>query len=245
MPHDWIMPGWPAPPGVHACCTTRSGGVSRPPFDSMNLGEHVGDDPRDVKQNRTLLRWALALPAEPRWLNQVHGTEVAHLLEKTGGIIEADAAWTDRSGVVCPVMTADCLPVVLCDREGGRIAVAHAGWRGLAAGVIEQTIDAMGCRGGELLAWLGPAIGPQAFEVGDEVRAAFMAHEAGAEQAFTAHGDGHWLADIYLLAQQRLARKNVSAIYGGQWCTFSEPARFYSYRRDGRCGRMATLIWME
>lgn len=241
----WIVPGWPAPPWLRACATTRQGGVSLPPYDSMNLGEHVGDDPRAVRANRDLLRQALELPAEPRWLNQVHGTAAVHQGERDMGVIEADAAWADRPGVVLAVMTADCLPLLLCDRAQRRIAAVHAGWRGLAAGVIEKTIDAMDSRGEDLLAWLGPAIGPQAFEVGEEVRAAFLAHDPAARDAFLPHGSDRWLADIYRLARLRLHERGVRQVSGGGFCTHTDRARFHSYRRDGRCGRMASLVWMS
>lgn len=238
----WIVPGWPAPANVRALTTTRAGGVSVGRYASLNLGDHVGDDPAAVAQNRAVLR--ASLPAEPLWLNQVHGIAVARVGEATG-VPEADAAVAREPGAVCAVMTADCLPVLLCDRRGTVVGAAHAGWRGLAAGVIEATVAAMAIDPAGLMAWLGPAIGPQAFEVGDEVRETFMQHDPAAGQAFAPHGEGKWLADIYLLARQRLAALGVTDVFGGDFCTFSDSARFYSYRRDGATGRMATLIWLR
>lgn len=239
---ECIRPDWAAPAPVLACVTTRVGGHSTAPWDSLNLADHVGDDPAAVRANRDLLRATLALPAEPRWLNQVHGTDVLGPGQPPGC---ADACFSDRPGEVCVVLTADCLPVFLCDRAGTRVAVAHAGWRGLLAGVIEQTVQRFGLPGSELLAWLGPAIGPDAFEVGDEVRAAFVDRDPASVAGFVAHGSGHWLADIYALARQRLAACGIGHAGGGDLCTFSDPGRFYSYRRDGVSGRMASLIWLQ
>ena len=238
---EFILPDWPAPPGVCAVTTTRRGGVSRPPHGALNLGAHTRDDPDAVAENRRRLCRALALPAAPVWLRQVHGTRVvaAHRAE---GVPEADGGWTDQAGFVCAVLTADCLPVLLCDGRGARVAALHAGWRGLADGVIEAGIRALGGPCG-LMAWLGPAIGPGAFQVGDEVRAAFLAHDAGASGSFRSDGPGHWRADLYALARRRLAAAGVAAVYGGGFCTHTEAGRFYSYRRDGETGRMATLIW--
>ena len=240
---ELILPAWPAPERVHALTTTRRGGVSPSPYDSLNLGAHVGDAAAAVAENRRRLVAALGLPGEPRWLTQVHGTCSTNAASAGEGC-EADASHTDQPGVVCAVLTADCLPVLLCDTAGGRVAAAHAGWRGLLNGVLEQTVRAMDAEG-ELLAWLGPAIGPQVFEVGDEVRAAFLAEDQAVLCDFMPSVGGRWLADIYALARRRLHRAGVAAIYGGEHCTFSEPERFYSYRRDGRTGRMASLIWME
>jgi YfiH family protein len=237
-----ITPDWPAPERVRAFTTTRRGGVSRPPYDSLNLGDHVGDEPQAVAENRRRLRRGLALPAEPRWLSQVHGSCSVDAVQAAAGC-RADAAYTAEEGVVCAVLTADCLPLLLCDRQGRRVAAVHAGWRGLLEGVIEQTVARMGVGDG-LLAWLGPAIGPQAFEVGEEVRTAFVAVDAAAGDAFVPSASGRWLADLYRLARQRLARAGVLAVYGGDLCTFSDAERFYSYRRDGRTGRMASLIWL-
>ncbi len=239
-----IHPGWPAPSVVRACTTTRHGGVSRPPWDSLNLGGHVGDDPADVEENRRRLRTALALPAEPAWLNQIHSR---HVVEAGAWATppDADASVTREPGVVCAVMTADCLPVLFCADDGGEVAAAHAGWRGLAGGVLEAALAAMTTPNARVMAWLGPAIGPQAFEVGDEVREAFVSTESGAADAFIPHGPGHWLADLYALARLRLQRAGVTRIFGGDRCTYTERDFFYSYRRDGTTGRMASLIWIE
>ncbi|MCL5668925.1 MAG: peptidoglycan editing factor PgeF [Gammaproteobacteria bacterium] len=239
--HGWITPGWPAPPNVRAISTTRLGGVSTAPYDSFNLGDHVGDNPAHVSANRARLTASLQLPNSPAWLRQVHGT---HVVNAAGAERTADAAYTAQPGIVCGVLTADCLPLLLCDAQGTRVAAVHAGWRGLAAGVIEAALDAMGA-GKNLLAWLGPAIGPRAFEVGSEVREVFMAHDAEAQQAFQLSGGGRWLADIFQLARQRLAAHGLTQVYGGSECTYSNAQRFYSYRRDGETGRMATLIWLE
>lgn len=242
---DWIVPDWPAPAGVRALLTTRSGGVSVAPYASLNLGDHVGDDPAAVAANRLRLRRVLVGAGDPVWLEQVHGTRVVDAaLERAGAApAKADAAFARRPGVCCVVMTADCLPVLFCDTAGSVVAAAHAGWRGLCAGVLEQTVAAMAVPACTLLAYLGPAIGPQAFVVGDEVRAAFVAHDALAAAAFSPQAAGKWLADIYLLARQRLAACGVDQVYGGTWCTVSDADRFFSYRRDGRTGRMASLIW--
>ena len=242
MKPTFIIPDWPAPANVHAAVTTRRGGVSLPPYDSLNLGDHVGDDPVSVAENRIQLREALNLPEEPRWLSQIHGTDAVDAEVSSLGC-EADASYTEKTGVVCAVLTADCLPVLLCDESGQHIAAVHAGWRGLLNGVIERAISEMQAQG-EILAWLGPAIGPKAFEVGDEVREAFLAVDIEAGKAFAPSPDGRWLADIYLLARQRLQAVGVNGIYGGDFCTFTDAERFYSYRRDGKTGRMASLIWL-
>ena len=235
-----IVPDWPAPAGVRAAVTTRAGGVSLPPYDSLNLGTNTDDSPEAVAENRRLLRHALALPAEPAWLWQVHGVTVVRAERAPA---EADASWTDRPGVVCAVLTADCLPVLFCDRAGEAVAAAHAGWRGLANGVLEATVAAMGCPPAELMAWLGPAIGPDAFEVGDEVRARFLAQDAACGDCFRPSPQGRWLADLYALARRRLRTLGLERVYGGGFCTFHDRERFFSYRRDGRTGRMASLIW--
>ena len=238
-----LQPDWPAPPGVFSRMTTREGGISRAPWASLNLGDHVGDDPRHVAENRARLR--RQLPAEPFWLQQVHS---ANVVEAGSGMIEADAAFSRRSGCVCSVLTADCLPVLFCDRAGSVVAAAHAGWRGLARGVLEATVTAMQVPPAEILAWMGAAIGPQAFEVGDDVRQAFVSRHAEAAIAFrpaSAAASGKWLADMYQLARIRLQHAGVSSIYGGGRCTFSEADHFYSYRRDGVTGRMASLIWLD
>lgn len=244
-PEDCIVPDWPAPPMVRALITTRSGGVSIGPYASMNPADHVGDTPDAVLRNRALLR--RLLPNEPHWLKQVHGTAVYRAGAAANGIPpEADACVSATPGAVCVVLTADCLPVLLCDQAGTVVGVAHAGWRGLCAGVIERTVEAMNRPPEELLAYLGAAIGPKAFEVGGEVRDAFVALAPEATAAFApAAVGGKWLADIYLLARQRLARAGVSRVYGGGDCTFTDGARFFSYRRDGATGRMAALIWLD
>jgi YfiH family protein len=239
----WIVPDWPAPAHVRAFTTTRKGGVSEGPYASMNPADHVGDDPLAVAQNRQRLQQLLALPAEPLWLQQVHGTTPVNAGD-CGPAPAADASWSQQAGVVCAVLTADCLPVLLCDRRGNCIAAVHAGWRGLAAGVIEQTIAAMSMQADDLLAWLGPAIGPRAYRVGDEVRDTFISHQDQASLAFKGEAGG-WKLDLYLLARQRLAVCGVTAVYGGDRCTLSEPEDFFSYRRDGKTGRMASLIWLE
>lgn len=240
----WYVPDWPVPPGVHALQTTRCGGVSRGKWQSFNLGTHVGDRPDDVAANRALLE--SALPSSPLWLSQVHGISVCDAdRPQPTDPPEADAVLSRQSGRVCVVMTADCLPVLLCDHSGSVVAAAHAGWRGLQAGVLEATIAAMRVAPAKLSVWLGPAIGPAAFEVGAEVREAFVAADERAADAFTAGADGRWLADLYLLARQRLVRAGVSEVHGGGACTLQEPERYFSYRRDGVTGRMATLIWLD
>lgn len=239
---QYIHPDWPAPGNVLALATTRNGGVSKPPFDSFNLGDHVGDDPAAVAQNREILR--AFLPAEPRWLKQVHGTSVAHA-DSLDAPIEADASVAFNPGKVCAVLTADCLPVLFCDRQGTRVAAAHAGWRGLAAGVLEASVTAMQCDPADIMAWMGPAIGPQAFEVGEEVRDVFVHDLPETGTSFIPGQPRKWLADIYGLARLRLARAGVSKVYGGGLCTYTDSNRFYSYRRDKTTGRMASLIWME
>jgi len=241
---DWIVPDWPVTAAVRAVTTTRQGGVSKDCYASMNPADHVGDDPAAVSANREILQQALGLPAQPLWLQQVHGTAVVNAAT-VGSPVQADAAYSTQAGVVCAVLTADCLPLLLADKTGQCVAAIHAGWRGLLAGVIEQAVSAMGRPGGDLLAWLGPAIGPAAFQVGDEVRDAFMAHDALAPVAFRQATDGKWFADLYQLARQRLANCGVTAVYGGSYCSYTDAARFYSYRRDGTTGRMATLIWLE
>ena len=240
---EFILPDWPAPANVRAAITTRTGGMSRAPYDNFNLATHVGDDPAAVRENRSRLRTALALPAEPVWLKQVHGVAV---VDAAQGDVEpqADGAFAAQPGAVCVVLTADCLPVLLCNRAGTKVAALHAGWRGLAGGVIEAGVKAMGVPANELLVWLGPAIGPASFEVGPEVRAAFVQHDAQAALAFRAAREGKYLADIYQLARLRLQRLGVAAVYGGGFCTVTDSARFFSYRRDGVTGRMASLIWL-
>ncbi|WP_078120991.1 peptidoglycan editing factor PgeF [Thiosocius teredinicola] len=239
---DLIRPDWPAPANVGAVSTTRAGGVSSGAWSTLNLGTHVGDVPTDVEENRHRLTRAANLPSEPQWLQQVHGTRVR--LNRSGDVC-ADAGITDVPGVVSVVMTADCLPVLFCDVRGTQVAAAHAGWRGLQAGILEQTVRAFNQPADQLMAWMGPAIGPAAFEVGDEVHAAFTDIEHDDGRHFSPHGQGHWLADLYGLARARLHRAGVGRVFGGSYCTYSEAERFFSYRRDGVTGRMASLIWLR
>ncbi|WP_322630094.1 peptidoglycan editing factor PgeF [Halothiobacillus sp.] len=239
-----IRADWPAPPGVHAVVTTRLGGISASPFDQLNLATHVGDDPAAVTANRARLKTQAGLPSEPRWLNQVHGVIVADGVGPER-LPDADAGYTDQAQVVLSVLTADCLSVVFCSRDGRELAVAHAGWRGLAAGVLAATIARFNAAPAEMMAWIGPAIGPQAFEVGGEVRSAFV--DAYAEDAAgfspSIH-PGKYQANLFILAQMSMQRAGIRHIFGGGLCTFSDPQRFYSFRRDaGRTGRMATLAW--
>jgi len=244
MHPDWIEPDWPAPARVKALMTTRAGGSSKPPYDSFNPAGHVGDDPLAVAENRHRLRQSL--PSDPFWINQAHGTGVAQF-----GVTlsEADASVAFESNQVCAVLTADCLPVLLCDRSGAVVAAAHAGWRGLAAGVLEASVQAMGVPPQDVMAWLGVAIGPSVFEVGAEVRDAFIAVHARAAGAFIPapglNTTKKYLADIYALARCRLASAGVSRTFGGGLCTYTDRARYFSYRRDGHTGRMASLIWLE
>jgi polyphenol oxidase len=240
--HSWIVPDWPAPAGVCALITTRAGGASRGAYAGLNLGMRSGDAAADVARNRASLRqW---LPAEPLWLRQVHGTAVVEAGAANGNP-EADAAFARAPGRVCAALTADCLPLLLCDEAGTVVAAVHAGWRGLCSGVIEQTLGAMACPPQALLAYLGPAIGPAAYEVGAELRQAFVANDAESAAAFAPGRPGKFHADLYALARRRLARSGVARVYGGGYCTYTESERFYSYRRDGATGRMASLIWME
>lgn len=253
--NGWIIPEWPAPARVRALSTTRAGsvpGASLAPFADFNLGAHVGDDSASVAANRARLRELL--PAEPLWLDQVHGTRVIAAGAKAepgrngaraGTPPEGDASVVCGPGTVLAVLTADCLPVLLCDRAGSVVAVAHAGWRGLCAGVIENAVRAMGVPAAGVLAWLGPAIGPRAYEVGGDVVAAFTRVDPAAAAAFAPRAAGKFLADLYALARQRLAMVGVTAVSGGDACTYADAARFYSYRRDGRTGRMASLVWIE
>ena len=245
----WLTPDWPAPATVRALSTWRGGGASGPPYASLNLGAHVGDDAVAVTENRRALRDAAGLPAEPGWLAQVHGIRVMDL---DSGIPAgpADAAVTRHPSTICAILTADCLPVLLAAASGDRVGAAHAGWRGLAAGVIEATVAALEVPPRDLLAWLGPAIGPRHFEVGPEVREEFLRH-AGAgdtaadEAAFAPNARGRYTADLYALARRRLLGLGVERIYGGGECTYADGGRYFSHRRDGRTGRQATLIWLE
>jgi YfiH family protein len=236
---------WRLPAGVHAAFTTRLGGVSSAPWDSFNVATHVGDAHADVIANRARLKTLLALPAEPTWLTQVHGTVVADLDSQPQGVIAADAAVARAPGRVCVVMVADCLPVLFASRDGQRIGAAHAGWRGLASGVLEQTVKALDVPGAELTAWLGPAISQAHFEVGDEVREEFVKSDRAANSRFKLNARGRWQADLAGLARLRLAAMGVTDVHGGNWCTHGDRERFYSHRRDGKGGRMAALVWRD
>lgn len=239
--NDWLMPDWPAPAQVKACVTTRAGGVSLAPFDSLNLGDHVEDSLEAVLENRR--RLSQTFDIQPAWLRQVHGVNVVEA--DPGRTVEADASWTGTPGIACTSMTADCLPALFCNRAGTRVAAAHAGWRGLAAGVLEATVDSLCVEPADVLVWLGPAIGPQAFEVGPEVSEVFMQQLPATAQAFTpSRNPGKFMADIYQLARLRLAVRGIKAVYGGGLCTVTDP-RFFSYRRSPRTGRFASLIWLE
>ncbi len=248
---DLIEPAWPAPPNVRAWMTTRSGGISTGVYGAsssngggLNLGLGSGDARDSVNANRARLR--ALLPAEPAWLQQVHGIDVVDASEgRADEAPRADASFTIEPGVVCAILVADCMPVLFCDRAGTRVAAAHAGWRGLAAGVLEATLHAGGFVPSDTIAWIGPAIGPTRFEVGRDVREAFVDQDAEHAAAFTPHGDAKWLADLPALAVHRLRRAGVIEVAQSRLCTASDSARFYSYRRDGATGRMAALVWME
>jgi YfiH family protein len=236
-----LFPDWPAPASVRACVTTRAGGVSQAPYAGLNLGAHVGDDPLSVIQNR--LRLTAHFGILPAWLNQVHGVRVVEA--DPSRVLEADASWTSTPGIACTAMTADCLPVLFCNQAGTRVAAAHAGWRGLAAGMLEATVRSFDGPPEQVMVWLGPAIGPQRFEVGAEVREAFVATHPQAADAFVPVAEpGKFMADIYALARIRLAAVGVTAVYGGGLCTVKDE-RFFSYRRGSPTGRFASLVWLE
>jgi purine-nucleoside/S-methyl-5'-thioadenosine phosphorylase / adenosine deaminase len=251
LPASWILPDWPAAPRVRAFVTTREGGVSTGEFSSMNLGGSSGDDADRVARNRAVVR--ALLPADPAYMAQVHGTTVADLDALIDGErgrgdgerVRADAAVTSSEGRVAVVLTADCMPIFFADRAGRRVGVAHAGWRGLSAGVIESTLAALGPDPADVVAWMGPTIGPAAFEVGAEVKQAFERHDPEAARAFAPHLPGKYMADLYLLARQRFARAGVREVHGGGFCTFRDTDRFFSYRRAQKSGRMGAFIWME
>jgi len=238
---------WQLPAGVRAAFTTRGGGSSTGEWSSLNLGAHVGDAPETVEENRRRIRQLLGMKAEPGWLHQVHSTAVCDLdhVKHRRMPATADAAITSHKDYACVVMVADCLPVLFASRDGQKIGAAHAGWRGLAAGVLEHTVLAMGVPHGELTAWLGPAISRDHFEVGDEVQEVFVSQDAGAAAAFTPNARGKWQADLVMLARRRLNSLGVKEVSGGEWCTFADSTRFFSHRRDGKGGRMAALIWRE
>jgi len=239
---DLVTPDWPAPPRVRACVTTRAGGISLPPYATFNLATHVGDAPGAVAENRRRLERALALPTPPRWLSQVHGTRCVDAAIAADDE-QADASYTLRPGIVCAVLTADCLPVLLCDRAGTRVAAVHAGWRGLHAGALDAAVRALACPPAGLLAWIGPGIGVDAYAVGEELRAAFLARDPASACCFERRGDA-WHADLATLAARQLAAAGVGATVCARLCTHAD-ARFYSYRRDGVTGRFASLVWLE
>ena len=240
-----IVPQWPMPEGVAACSSTRVGGVSLSPYDSLNLGAHCGDNLQHVEENRRRMFAAGGLPSYPVWLEQVHGTAVLKLDGGPYASKRADASYCNVPGTVCAVMTADCLPVLFCNRAGTEVAAAHAGWRGLCEGVLEETVACFADSPENIMAWLGPAIGPDAFEVGPEVREAFVQQLPITAEAFVpSRNPGKFMADIYKLARLRLAAHGVTAVYGGGFCTVTDP-RFFSYRRSPRTGRFASLIWLE
>ena len=239
----FIRPDWPAPANVHALTTLRTGGYSAGPYASFNLAAHTGDAPAAVRRNRRLLRDYFSLPGEPAWLQQVHGDR---FVKADAGVAapDADGSWTDAPGRVCAVMTADCLPLLICDQRGSRVAAVHAGWRGLHGGVIRRAVSGLETDPAELVVWLGPAIGPRAFEVGHEVQQAFCERNSRNREAFRQTDASHWLCDLYHLARIELAGLGVPGVYGGECCTFTDEQRFFSYRRDGLTGRMASLIWL-
>lgn len=243
----YISPSWPAPKNIHAYTTTRQHGYSQPPFDSFNLGGRGEDNKEHVAANRRQLVTDLQLPSEPFWLKQVHGNQVVCANPLRKETPAADASYATEKNQVCLVLTADCLPILLCNRAGTKVAAIHAGWRGLAAGVIEATLEILDTPGNQILAWLGPAIGPRKFEVGEEVREQFLHIDKEAQQAFLpANAPNKWLGNLYLLAQQRLQKYQVNQIYGGDHCTFTEKEQFFSFRRDhGKTGNMASLIWLS
>ena len=243
MTENLLIPDWPIPANVRAVCSTRVGGVSAGCYASLNLGDHVGDIPDNVEANRDRYQHFAAMPAAPIWLQQVHGTQVLAAASQSISGQQADASVTSESGVVCTVMTADCLPLLLCDAAGTQVAAVHAGWRGLCDGIIEKTVCQF-ANPTSVMAYLGPAISQPAFEVGAEVREAFIAVAAEAQKAFIAGVEGKWQADLYLLARQRLRSVGVAQIYGGNFCTYRQPELFFSYRRDGQTGRMASSIWL-
>lgn len=238
-----IVPEWPISEGVAACSSTRIGGVSKGAWESLNLGAHCGDNADHVDENRMRMFAKGGLPSKPIWLEQVHGIDVLRLTGESYASKRADASYSNTPGTVCAVMTADCLPVLFCNRAGTEVAAAHAGWRGLCAGVLEETVACFADRPDNIIAWLGPAIGAQAFEVGPEVREAFIDKDPQAVSAFQAVGQ-KYMADIYQLARQRLNNVGVTQLFGGDRCTFTETGDFFSYRRDKTTGRMASFIWL-
>jgi YfiH family protein len=242
--NNFIIPEWPAPAKIKAYSSTRLGGFSYAPFDSFNLAAHVGDSFADVKQNRENLREVLQLPNDPFWLSQIHSTTVVQASHEQLNLT-ADASYTRNINTVCAVLTADCLPLLICDKNASCVAAVHAGWKGLLGGIIEETIKVLKIPSEELLVWLGPAIGADVYEVGEEVREKFVAHDPNAQTAFQFASKNQYLMDIYSLAKQRLAHQNITHIYGGEFCTMTQKDKFFSYRRDKETGRMASLIFIE
>jgi polyphenol oxidase len=249
MPVEWLTPTWPVPANVRALSTLRGGGVSAGRYASLNLGDHVQDAPEAVAENRRRLRAAAGLPAEPAWLAQVHGVQITDLDSSPADLSAprsaADGAVTRVPGRICAILTADCLPVLIASEAGDAVAAAHAGWRGLAGGVIEAAVKALAVAPASLLVWLGPAIGPGHFEVGSEVRDELLRADSGARAAFVANSRGRFMADLPGLARRRLERLGITRIYGGGKCTHAQPDRYFSHRRDGQTGRQATLIWLQ
>jgi len=242
---DWIQPNWPAPKNVASISTTRHGGISKGIYSNFNLGAHVDDDELCVKRNRQILREQLGIKHEPNWIDQQHGTNIVQLTTSNNATYQADATYTTEQDKVCVALTADCLPVLFSDQEGSCVAVAHAGWRGLLKGVLESTLSALPAPNNQILCWLGPAIGPKKFEVGEDLKDLFVSKDQIHGVAFKPSSTGKCLADIYQLAKNILINCGVENIYGGGCCTYSETDRFYSYRRDGNTGRMATMIWIK
>jgi YfiH family protein len=244
LPPEWLVPDWPAPRNVRAFVTTRAGGVSSGEYASMNLGAASGDDPARVERNRGIV--AQHLPMAPRYMVQVHGSGVADLdIFRESDVPTADAAISSTPGRVAAVLVADCMPLFVADMKGGRVGIAHAGWRGMAAGVIENVVRNLGTPAADVVAWMGPAIGPAAFEVGPEVKEAFERFDPAASTAFTPGAPGKFMADLYALARQRLARAGVREVHGGGLCTYRDASRFFSYRRAPKSGRMGAFIWIE
>lgn len=244
MTQNLILADWPAPANIKAMTTTRLNGASQGAYASFNVASHVADNTEHVAENRRLLRERLSLPAEPLWLDQVHGNHV-YQADQPNTSRQADAVTTQQIDAICAILTADCLPLLLCNQQGTEVAAIHAGWRGLASGVIDKTVECMSSTSAELMVWLGPAIGPRAFEVGPEVQQQFCVQQTDSQQAFKPSGKDRYFADIYQLARLNLARLGVRQIYGGEYCSYSDSEHFYSYRRDGQTGRMASLIWIQ
>ena len=243
MKEHYLQPDWPVPAHVHAYATTRNGGHSKAPYDSFNLADHVGDNPQAVRNNRVQLQETLALPAEPMWLHQVHGNTVIDATNSEPWP-DADASYTSEHGVVCVALTADCLPILLCNQQGTQVAAIHAGWKGLQTGVIASTCEALSGSGEQWLAWLGPGISAKAFIVGDDVYEKFAVGNGQMAEVFTALVPGKWQMDLYALARQQLQACGIDAIYGGNYCSYHDSQRFFSYRRGEYTGRMASLIWL-